>query len=95
VGSLVTVMGFGYGAYSVIRKLIFQDTVNGWTSLTVLVAIFSGFIMISLGLIGEYVGRIYEEIKQRPLYLVRRSYNTSLHFHGYRIAQKPSHPEHR
>lgn len=89
MGCMVSLFGLGYGAYSVFRKLFLQDTVTGWTSLTVLLSVLSGFILISLGLIGEYVGRIYEELKRRPLYIVRRSYNTSLLIHGSRDPRPP------
>lgn len=90
-GAIISFLGICYGAYSIVQKYIFHSTVTGWTSLIILLSIFSGFILVSLGLIGEYVGRIYEEIKQRPLYLVRRSYNTSTRFHGHRGAG-PGHP---
>jgi glycosyltransferase involved in cell wall biosynthesis len=49
--------------------------VRGWTTLVVMISTIGGSILISLGLIGEYVGRIYEEIKCRPLYIVQTAIN--------------------
>jgi polyisoprenyl-phosphate glycosyltransferase len=46
---------------------------QGFTALTVLVTIIGGMILISLWIIGEYVGRIYEEVKRRPIYLIDRT----------------------
>ena len=49
--------------------------VPGWTSLMVLTSIVGGAVLISIGIVGQYVGRIYEESKGRPLYLVARTFN--------------------
>ncbi len=75
---LITLGGFAtaalacaYGAYAVIQKYVFQSTVPGWTGLVVILGLIGGMILVSLGVIGEYVGRIFEEIKHRPLYLVK------------------------
>lgn len=72
-----TYFGFGvagaagvYGIYIVIRTLIYGADVPGFASLIVLLLFFSGMNMIGLGILGEYVGRIFLEVKQRPLYLV-------------------------
>ena len=72
-----TYFGFGvagaagvYGSYIVIRTLIYGVDVPGFASLIVLLLFFSGMNMIGLGILGEYVGRIFLEVKQRPLYLV-------------------------
>lgn len=75
---LITLMGFataafaiGYGLYAVVQKYLFHDTVPGWTGLVVLFGLVSATILLGLGVIGEYVGRVFEEIKGRPLYVVR------------------------
>jgi hypothetical protein len=52
-------------------------TVSGWASLSVAVAFLGGVQLTVLGLIGEYIARIYDEVKQRPLYLVREQLDAS------------------
>lgn len=59
-----------YGAWLVVRTAIFGIDVPGYASLIVSVLFLSGIQLISLGVLGEYVGRIFTEVKQRPLYLV-------------------------
>ena len=49
----------------------FPDTVPGWTSLTVLISLFSAVQLFCLGIIGEYIGRIFLETKRRPLFVIR------------------------
>ena len=51
------------------------DVIQGWTSLTILLAGLGGMILLGLGIIGEYVGKIYEEVKGRPGYIIRKSCN--------------------
>jgi len=74
-GLLVTACGVGYGAYSVFAEWVLKMTVPGWTSLICLNIVFSGTTMVAIGLVGEYVARIYEEAKGRPLYIVSESAN--------------------
>lgn len=76
-GIMVILVGIGLGTWSVYRKLIYDDLVQGWPTLVVLNCLVGGTILICLGMIGEYVGRIFEEIKQRPLYVVRDLVNMS------------------
>ncbi|MNI90385.1 putative glycosyltransferase CsbB [compost metagenome] len=60
---------------SVIVSAIFTDsTMKGWASIVSIMLMFNGFILIMLGILGEYVGRIYDETKSRPLYIVRDVY---------------------
>jgi polyisoprenyl-phosphate glycosyltransferase len=75
MGIGVAGFGFSYMVYSIARKFIFGDTVPGWTTLVILVAITGGTILFCLGIIGEYIGRIYEQVKGRPLYVVYQTRN--------------------
>jgi hypothetical protein len=52
-----------------------EGFIPGWTSLAVTVLFLGGVQLLAIGILGEYIGRIYEEVKQRPLYLVRDSVN--------------------
>jgi glycosyltransferase involved in cell wall biosynthesis len=70
LGFLISSIGFFYIAYAIGLKLFTDRVVLGWTSVMVAVLFLGGVQLISLGIIGEYIGRIYEEVKQRPLYVV-------------------------
>jgi glycosyltransferase involved in cell wall biosynthesis len=83
-GLLVAGFGFTYGIYCVVRYLIFEDAVPGWTTIIVLLGVIGGMILLALGVIGEYVGRIYEEIKHRPLYIVQDCVNVEIDQPGIR-----------
>lgn len=71
VGALIT---FCYGAFIVLRTLIHGVDIPGYASLLVSILFFGSLQMIGLGVLGEYIGRIYLETKQRPTYLVRQVY---------------------
>ena len=51
-------------------------TLQGWPTLAAGIMLFSGVQLMSIGILGEYIGRMYEELKQRPLYIVRRAQET-------------------
>jgi len=70
LGLGISFFSFLYIAYAIYLKLFTDRTVPGWTSLMVAVLFLGGVQLIALGTIGEYIGRVYEEVKQRPLYLV-------------------------
>ncbi len=70
VGALISLGALLYSVYFVIRTLIYKPDVPGFPSLLVAIFFFAGVQMISLGVIGEYVGRIFDEVKRRPLYIV-------------------------
>jgi len=70
LGAVTIGLGFMYGAYSVAIRLFSDRAVSGWTSLIVVILVFSGTQLLSLGILSEYVGRIYEEVKRRPRYVV-------------------------
>jgi len=70
LGFVVSSVSFIYIAYAVWLKLFTNDTILGWTSVMVAVLFLGGVQLLCLGIVGEYIGRIYEEVKQRPLYIV-------------------------
>jgi glycosyltransferase involved in cell wall biosynthesis len=70
LGFLVSALSFGLGAWSVVVKLSGLYDVPGWTSLVVVTTLIGGVQLIVLGVIGEYIGSIHEEVKRRPLYVI-------------------------
>lgn len=70
IGFLLSLVSFVYLLVILISKLLGKSTVSGWASLAVINLFFSGVILIILGVMGEYIGRIYDEAKDRPLYVV-------------------------
>jgi dolichol-phosphate mannosyltransferase len=78
LGLIVSTLAFTYGVYAVIMNVVFHHVVPGWTSLAVLVSFLSGVQLLTLGVLGEYLGQVLEEAKRRPLYLVAESYMPAL-----------------
>lgn len=70
IGALVAIFAFTYGFFLLIRTLIYGIDVPGYASLMVVVLFMSGLILLSLGVIGEYLSRIFIEVKGRPLYII-------------------------
>ncbi len=73
LGFAVALVGIGVAAFEVIDYFVeSQKTVPGYTSLAVLLLVLAGFIIVSVGVVGLYVGRIFEQVKDRPLFLIDR-----------------------
>ncbi len=70
LGFATAAVAFGYGGVVIVKSLLWGDSVAGWPSLMAVVLFLGGVQLMALGTIGEYLGRMYEESKQRPLYLV-------------------------
>jgi glycosyltransferase involved in cell wall biosynthesis len=71
VGVAVSFASFAFGMSAIVGILLGQHLVPGWASLMVLTSFVLGIQLIVLGVIGEYIGRIYDEVKHRPIYIVR------------------------
>ncbi|WP_424941665.1 glycosyltransferase family 2 protein [Aliiroseovarius sp. S253] len=71
VGLTMALMSFLYSVFLFVRVLILGVDTPGYASTIILILTFGGMNMFALGIIGEYVGRIYTEVRQRPLYIVR------------------------
>jgi len=74
LGSFIAMLAFCYGMYIVARTMILGVDVPGYASVLSLLLFFGGVQLIGLGVVGEYIGRIYDESKGRPIYLVKRRY---------------------
>ena len=72
-GFIVSLISFFFILYTFYQKYINHDTVQGWSSLMVSILFIGGVQLLCLGIIGEYLGRIMDNVKQRPLYIVRES----------------------
>ena len=71
VGAIVAMFAMGYAGFLALETMFFGNAVPGYASIMVSVLFLGGIQLISLGVLGEYVGRILTETKQRPLYVVR------------------------
>ena len=75
IGSFCAIAGFLYGIYTVIKWFINPDVPMGFSSTMSAIVFFGGMIMLMLGLIGEYVGRIYISLNNSPQYVIRETIN--------------------
>ncbi len=75
LGTVAISLSALFAAYSLIARIFLRQSPKGFTALVFLITFLSGVLLLFLGIIGEYVGRIYEEIKARPLYVVNRIIN--------------------
>jgi glycosyltransferase involved in cell wall biosynthesis len=71
IGSVISILSLLYGAVIAISAILFGNPVPGYPSLAGLIAFIGGVQLIGIGVLGEYIGRIYREVKLRPVYIVR------------------------
>lgn len=74
VGLIIALVSLVYASFLMLRTIILGIDVPGYASLMVAVLFLGGIQLLTLGIIGEYIGRVYEEVKGQPLYLVRDCY---------------------
>lgn len=72
LGFVISALAFSYGSYIIYRALAQDVPITGWSSLIVSVYFLGGIIISILGVLGVYLGKTFDEVKQRPLYIVRR-----------------------
>jgi polyisoprenyl-phosphate glycosyltransferase len=70
VGVVIALCAIAFGFWIVIEYFVYGNNVPGWATLVTSMMFFSGVQLLSIGILGEYVGRIFDEVKQRPVYLV-------------------------
>ncbi len=73
VGTMVAASAFAYGLWIFLRTLLYGDPVSGYPSLMLMMLFLGGIQLTTIGILGEYVGRIFTEVKNRPNYIVRES----------------------
>lgn len=75
LGIIISISSFIMILFYIIKKIVFPESViHGWTSTIILILFLGGIQLISLGIMGLYIGRIYREVKRRPLYLVSEKF---------------------
>ena len=72
IGGAISFASIAYAIYIVIETLLFGNNASGWPTLVVAVTFLGGVQLLSIGILGEYIGRIFTEVKQRPAYFVSR-----------------------
>jgi dolichol-phosphate mannosyltransferase len=77
LGVLMSIVSLGIAVWAIYTKYVLQRTVAGWTAIVVIVTLLASVQFVMIGILGEYVGRIFEEVKGRPLYIVREAINLS------------------
>ena len=70
IGTITALSAFAYGIYMVIETLLHGNDVPGYPSLIVIILILGGIQLVAIGILGEYLGRVFNETKQRPLYFI-------------------------
>ncbi len=74
IGALVSFLSFLYGSFIILKTLIFGVDLPGYASLAVIMLFLGGIQLIGIGILGEYIGRIYSESKRRPSYIIEGEY---------------------
>ena len=76
-GAGLSLVAICYGLWIALETLLFGNPLSGWPTLAASVLLFSGVQLLSIGILGEYIGRIYDEVKGRPVYLLAQDENHS------------------
>jgi len=90
MGFVVSICSLLYGAFIVVKHLIYDNDVAGWPTIVTILLFFSGINLLSLGIVGEYIARIFEEVKARPIYLIQQQHGSMASGKGPNTAQNES-----
>lgn len=75
IGFISAALSFFYMIFLAVRKLIFQDVLSGWTTVVASIYLMGGLLLCAIGVVGIYVGNIFNETKRRPLYVIQMVLN--------------------
>ena len=75
LGWILSILGFIFATFTLIERVIDNTIPSGYTTMIIIVTIFSGVILIALGLLGEYVGRIFISLNKKPQFIIRNSWS--------------------
>lgn len=88
VGLGTALFAFVFGLWIVAKTLLWGEAVQGWPSMMTVILLLGGMQLMALGMVGEYLGRLYMETKQRPLYLIAKQYPAPGNRHMMDIRQR-------
>jgi dolichol-phosphate mannosyltransferase len=71
LGITVSILSFIYGIYALLASIFTKNTIQGWTSTILTILFIGGIQMFLLGIIGEYLGKLFFEVKKRPHYILK------------------------
>ena len=74
MGIFISTLGFALACFYIVRRLLDIDVVPGFSTIVALVLFLGGVQLVAIGLLGEYLGRIYDEVKRRPLFIVQKTF---------------------
>jgi dolichol-phosphate mannosyltransferase len=92
-GFVIAVLSFAYTVYLALNTIIYARAPEGWTSIIVIVLMLGGVQLMVLGVLGEYLWRVSDEVRQRPLFLVQELRGKFLRV-NHSFPNKPTSPEH-
>ena len=72
-GFMVSLLSFIYGVWLIIKHFIFAESIEGWTSVMVSIYFIGGLLFANMGVLGLYIGKIFDETKNRPIYLIQET----------------------
>jgi dolichol-phosphate mannosyltransferase len=94
LGLIACLFSIEEAARAIIANLFGWSTARGWSSLMLVLTGIGGALLVSVGIVGEYVGKVYEQMKGRPIYLVADTYNVEMRT-GVEMDEAPERVERR